>query len=190
MAFHGFPYPTYIPGTSFFGITSSSPPISPKHSTERFQRTAAPNLNTDHIVLVEPPLLSSSIMSQTAIKAHFYGPSKEYECDALIDSGSPENTIHEGILELLGLAESGTATSAPNIGAVYRIKLSTDVNSTREFRFIEAPGVDPYPVVLGMNVWEFSSILYYPQKSFKATIANIFSSGWGELILRLIGLRV
>ena len=116
-------------------------------------------------------------MSQTAIKAHFYGPSKEYECDALIDSGSPENTIHEGILELLGLAESGTATSAPNIGAVYRIKLSTDVNSTREFRFIEAPGVDPYPVVLGMNVWEFSSILYYLQKSFKATIANIFSSG-------------
>jgi hypothetical protein len=123
-------------------------------------------------------------MSQTAIKAHFYGPSKEYECDALIDSGSPENTIHEGILELLGLAESGTATSAPNIGAVYRIKLSTDVNSTREFRFIEAPGVDPYPVVLGMNVWEFSSIpsfspaiLYYPQKSFRATIANIFSSG-------------
>jgi hypothetical protein len=178
MAFHGSPHPTYIPGTSFFCITSSSPPSSPKHSTERFQRTAAPNLNTDHIVLVEPPLLSSSIMSQTAIKAHFYGPSKEYECDALIDSGSPENTIHEGI------AESGTATSAPNIGAVYRIKLSTDVNSTREFRFIEAPGVDPYPVVLGMNVWEFSSIpsfspaiLYYPQKSFRATIANIFSSG-------------
>ena len=86
-------------------------------------------------------------MSQTKIRAHLSGVDIDWDGDALIDSGSPENTVSHDILGALGVKDG-----PPDLGAPYQIELSTDISTLREFKFIESPGVNDSKVVLGMNV--------------------------------------